>query len=494
MTEARAKRPSASPSVATLRRELGAPAFRLLGAVCLEGTLEERALLAFAADAPAVERQSKVLLTRGLVSRVPATAWGNEPGLRATPAWRQLVLRDLSAHAELEDLVRDCHQLLESRSQAPLELALQRGALTTFRKLRSAQPVRLRGHLRTDAEWLRQTLCQPFDGAWLEATFGEDAVDMAEIVLTDALWAFADVDGLDEWFAARVRQLDDSPSKQTRLRVSAEHRVLRAKSAALRSELLQLSPGLRSACEICLAFLEGERGRAQALLAQASTRIELELGALAPILALLIAADGTPAALSRARRLMGKGRRSDQKAAARGFKALVAHLTDPQSHARRLDPHQIGRSGSAWELLLSGVAVELHVHDEVTRAVWAEQLGRAAAEWHAAGYLFVAQQGAALAQRFDGRTATRALQDVNVELPAQTLWSGLEAKPEWEKALLRLGQLSRQLEHDAERHFRVAWFVDMTDGELSRPALQEYRSDQGAWTQGRRLKIGRAHV
>ena len=62
-------------------------------------------------------------------------------------------------------------------------------------------------------------------------------------------------------------------------------------------------------------------------------------------------------------------------------------------------------------------------------------------------------------------------------------------KPEWQKTLQALSAVSDSVEDHADTSRRVAWFVDMADGSLSRPALSEHRVDGGGWSAGRRLSL-----
>lgn len=482
-----------------LRSRLGRDAWQLLGALSLEGGLSERVLGELATGSDTVGEFTRAAVEQDLLcSGVAPYAPGrrSEPGLVVAPRWRQLVLRELRAQDELEGIVARCHRLIGVRSQAPLELALQLGDLSSFRHLRSAQPARLRGAARSDSDWLRETICEPFDADWFSEVWGNRSREVAEGVLRDALRRLSPLDGLDKWFEEQLVELPPGDTQQRSLALFAEHAVLRGDAAALRQRLALFPAQHRLAYELSAAFVEGDPGSVAALRERffQGRKVAPDVGSLAPILALLRTEAGTRESFQFARRLVSKGRRPDQKAAAKAFKALLGFLTESGNPQRRVDVYPLARSGSFWELLLFGIAVELHVDQEVTRAAWAEQLTGAALDWLAAGYTWIAGQGLCLARRFDAGQADKALEQkgwnwhmLQQAPPALSLWTGLQAKPEWEKALQRLGQVSEQLQQTTDLVYRVAWFVDMADGELVRPALQEFRADMGTWTAGRRM-------
>ena len=60
-------------------------------------------------------------------------------------------------------------------------------------------------------------------------------------------------------------------------------------------------------------------------------------------------------------------------------------------------------------------------------------------------------------------------------------------KPDWERALEALAELADEPHEEAETSRRVAWYVNMVDGTLERPALQELK--RGSWSRGRRLTL-----
>jgi superfamily II DNA or RNA helicase len=71
----------------------------------------------------------------------------------------------------------------------------------------------------------------------------------------------------------------------------------------------------------------------------------------------------------------------------------------------------------------------------------------------------------------------------------------LEREPEWRRALRALEQFTETAEHrETVVSRRVAWFLDMSCGELAKPALDEYREGSG-WSRGQRVDFDvlRAH-
>lgn len=487
-----------------MRKELGPAGWRLLGALCLESALSNDVLLQLADEAATFSSFSRIALKRGLLNTdLKFSRLGRgQGGLAIAPGWRQLVIRELAAQRELDSLVRDCHRAVGARSQAPLELALQLGDLEAFTRLRSSRPASLRGLVRSDEQWLRESVCEAFDAAWFTGVWGEDALTVAEQVVRESLHRLEPLGGLERWFLAAALQVEQVVVRQRLLALWLEQAALRGDVDALERHARELSPTTRAIHGICQSFITGDSGRVAALLEllfDSKKPSGAEAGALSVVPALLRVGLGTPAAFAEAKRLLGTLKRADIKAATRAFRALVGFLTDPDVKQRRLDVYQLARNGSFWELLLSGVAVELHTERGVTRAAWAVQLVQAALSWRAAGYAWIARQGFGLARRFDAEQASEELRRhellwEDVERSGELfLWSGIVVKPEWEKTLQRLDQLSAQLQKTTERQYRVAWFVDMADGELSRPALQEFRVDMGTWTQGRRMSWAELH-
>ncbi|MCB9590732.1 MAG: DEAD/DEAH box helicase [Polyangiaceae bacterium] len=496
----RAQSRAANPNkVRALRSQLGAGGFRLLGALALESALSNDVLLQLT-DKPATFASfSREALKRGLLNTdMKFSRLGRgQHGLAIAGGLRQLVIRELGRSGELDPLVRDCHRLVGTRSQAPLELALQLGDLNAFTKLSASQPTGLRGLVRSPDAWIRESVCEAFDAEWFSGVWGEGALDIAERIVRESVGRLEPLGGLERWFVEAATQQRDAASRQRTLALWLEQAALRGDVEGLKRLSRELSPTARVIFDACESFIRGDSGRVAALLEllfdSKKKPNAVEAGCLVVVPALLRVGLGTPEAFAEARRLVGSGKRSDLKAASRAFKALLGFLTEPDIKQRRVDVYALARSGSFWELLLSGVAVELHTEQPVTRAAWAVQLVQAALMWRAAGYTWIARQGFGLARRFDEAQASDELRRhellwEDVERPGELfLWSGISVKSEWEKALQRLGQVSEQLQKTTERQYRVAWFVDMADGELARPALQEFRGDMGTWTQGRRM-------
>ncbi len=494
-TESRAPNPS---KVRALRKQLGSAAWRLLGALSLESALSNDVLLQLTDKPATFVSFSREALKRGLLNTdMKFSRLGRgQHGLAIADGWRQLVIRELRVAGELDELVADCHRVVGSRSQAPLELALQLGELGVFRKLRASQPAAFRGLVRSDEQWLRESVCEPFDAEWFGGVWGEEALSVAEQIVRESLGRLAPLGGLESWLVSEAVQCEDITTRQRLLALWLEQAVLRGDNDGLARYSAELAPATRAIHDVCRSFIAGDSGRVASLLELLfSTKKPsgAEAGCLSVVPALLRVGVGTPEALGEARRLLGTGKRADVKSANKAFRSLLAFLTDPDVKQRRIDVYQLARGGTFWELLLSGVAVELHTAQAVTRAAWAVQLVQASLGWLGAGYTWIARQGLGLARRFDEEHASEELRRhqrlwEDVEVSGELfLWSGISVKPEWEKALQRLGQVSEQLQKTTERQYRVAWFVDMADGELARPALQEFRADMGTWTQGRRM-------
>jgi superfamily II DNA or RNA helicase len=115
-----------------------------------------------------------------------------------------------------------------------------------------------------------------------------------------------------------------------------------------------------------------------------------------------------------------------------------------------------------------------------------------------AGYHWIAKQSLLLAAELDESYAQRELVRAGQDAAGLAtgarelrLWDLVQPKPEWEKTLEALAQISESLgSARGSPSRRVAWYIDMSDGSFSRPLLQEYREELGAWSAGQRVSVG----
>lgn len=490
-----------------LTQGFAAPEWRLLGAIALEHGLSRSVLLAVSGAGPDNKELDAWLarsVANGLLVAVGPTralaltsAPSREPGYSVAPNLGQLVLRELSRRGQLKDLAAQTQQLLGGRSVSDLSLALQLGDYRSFARRFSVERLPRQTPLRTAAEWLRVSLCEPFDPAWLEATWGDQARPIAERVLREALDHAGACDALYQYLA--VVPPDETQAEL--VGVLCEHALLRGEGARALPLLPFLPRHDALGHAAAAAFASGDVALSRVRLEQAfggaqvaaSRRGPLpRCGAVTPVLALLLCESDAEGARHLAKRLMSVGTSDGARGAGRAFRALLRYLDEPESEHERIDVHDLGAQASVWETLIAAHNVQLHQKQPETRARWAQHLVRAAASYRAAGYRWLAEQAFALARglspEYEEQERTRlALPEPRA--PELSLWELVMPKPEWQKALQALAAVSETAEAEIEDSLRAVWYVDMADGSLSRPALQEQRGGSSAFSQGRRLSL-----
>jgi superfamily II DNA or RNA helicase len=489
--------------------------WRWLGAIALEHGLSRGVLLALAGegfDAKLLDAWLKQSVSAGLLISVGPTralaltsAPSREPGFAVHPELSQLALRELTRRDALSAIALSTHGLLGGRSVSDLGLALQLGDYRTFVRRFSVERLPRQIPLRTAAEWLRVSVCEPFDAAWLLSTWGDEAEAVATRVLRECLETGSACQELYGWLSARFVELPEGEQQAELAALLCEHAVLRGKLDAIPKYLVSLGRGSALGHAAAWAYLTGDLALAQARLdelfgvslrgkADASRRGPLpQCGAVAPLLALLLCARDTEAATALAKRLLAVGTSEPERAAGRAFRLLLRYLEEPETEHERIDVHALTTEGSLWETLLFAHNVELHQKQVETRARWAQHVVRRAVPWHAAGYAWIARQALQLAKSLNAEYAEQELTRLGGLPPAETnelsLWELVAPKPEWQKTLQALAAVSDTASEAAEASVRAVWFVDMADGSLSRPALSELRLDTGGWNQGRRLSL-----
>lgn len=478
--------------------------WRVLGAIALEQGMSRSAALAMCADAASGEALLSRALSAGLMSATAAKAspnWKREQGVGLEPAAEQLVLRELTRRGELIVVAERCAKLLGARSAAAPNVALQLGDFPRFSRLAQAQ--RGLAASRPAETLLRLHVCCPLDPAWLQGCWGEDALSVATRVLGESLVRLDETAGLEAWVSAQHEAAPGAERRELEAVLGA-HAALRGDLSSLqRWRALSEGPlalGLEAAACFLRSDLQGAGLALDAYFEAAGKRGSrraawVEFYGIGPMLALICCARGTTAAYSQAKHLV-VGKRPESKAAAKAFRTLLGYLSSPEHNHQRIDVYQVARSGTAWELLLAGLTVELHSEQHVARASWAQQLARFGLSWQQAGYAWIGQQALLLANQLEPEYCANEILDAGGE-PAQLgleasglqLWQCVSSKPEWQKALERLALVSESIEQRNAESFRVAWYVDMSDGSLARPALQQFRAELGTWSQGQRMPL-----
>jgi superfamily II DNA or RNA helicase len=436
-----------------------------------------------------------------VVAGAPLRAGSLKPHFSVHPDYRELVLRRLAETGELEPIARVTRSLLTVRSVSDLTLCLQFGALDDFQRRFAARKRAPEIGPPTRAEWLRGSLCEPFDPEWLERVWGADALRVASLVLEECLCRPVFCEELYVWLAERSTSLEDAEDRFGLRATLYRHAIFRGELTRV-PPLVPLLPSRTGlALSVATRFLEGNLADAYARLGQISTGARgqkqsavPDCGALAPLLALLACAQGDEAGQSAAKRLLGAGSGEVNRGAARALRILLKHLSEPPEDQRRLDVHQLASDVGAWEILILALTVHLHSVDKWARANWCQLLVRCAAEWQSADYAWLARQALFLAQMLNDEHFVHELARLAVDFAPErsskelVLWELFSTKPEWQKALDALAQISDSVADERVQNQRVAWFVDMSNGALSRPAVQEFRAAEG-WSEGRRVSL-----
>ncbi|HTV20409.1 MAG TPA: SNF2-related protein, partial [Polyangiaceae bacterium] len=439
----------------------------------------------------------------------------NEPTLAVNAEFRELVVRRLARDGDLAQVVEATRTLLGDRSFGVFALLLQTGELAEY--LRHAYLVpRAAGRLLvpTDSDALvRDTVTRPFDAEWFEATFRDSALAAAQKVLRDALGHLDDCDELLAWSVSALERAKtegtiDATEERPSAGVSvaslaqtiAEHAVLRGDIELAEARAAELPSAERWPIDVATHFQSADLGGARRLIEawQGSKAAPPDAGAVMPLLVLVSVGRGTPTAAAEAKRLVvSRAGDTSKSGVERALRTFFKYGAQPESEHVRLDVHQLGRDAAAWELFVLALTVHLYLRQDVTRAGWAVRLVRAASEWIEAGYSWMGRQALFLARalspeyfqrEFEALREKSLLESLDAR-PGELILSELIVpKPDWERALEALAELAEQPSEEADTSRRVAWYVNVVDGSIERPSLQELK--RGGWSKGRRLTLG----
>lgn len=489
----------------TLSAGLNTQDWTLLGAIACEQALPQTVIEQLS-PAPAMPGTAwlKRAQTEGWIvsARLPRSG-SLKPHFSVHPDYAQLVLRHLAGAGELNEIASVTRRLLTLRSVSDLTLALQSGRLSDFQRRYAARKRAPDCGPNTRAAWLRHSICEPFDADWLLRVWAGDAERVATLVLAECLIDLAGCDQLYAWLQQRAEAAESGADPEL-CAVLYQHAVLRGQLARVQRWGPLIASELRPAFAAAVRFSEGDLTAAQAkldqLLGSGRKRGNLpDCGGLAPLLALLACARDSDDGRAAAKRILGSGDSELNRGALRSLRTLLRHLSEPPERQRRLDVHQLPPEIGAWEILILALTVHLHSVDQWARANWCQDVLRRALDWQRAGYEFLARQAYFLAQMLSEshfvREAERLQLAPSLERSARelVLWELISTRSEWQKALDALAQLSAREPVERVHGYRVAWYVDMVHGELSRPALQECRPDAG-WSEGRRATLAELHA
>ncbi|MEI9949810.1 MAG: DEAD/DEAH box helicase [Pseudomonadota bacterium] len=491
----------------TLSAGLSAQDWTLLGALATEQALPQSVVeqLSPAPAMPAAAWLKRAETAGWVVSARLQRSGSLKPHFSVHPDYQQLVLRHLARTGELGEIAAAMRTLLTVRSVSDLTLALQTGKLGDFQRRYAARKRAPESGPGTRAEWLRRSLCEPFDPTWLTRVWGTDSERASSLVLAECLTGPTACEELYAW----LEQQNQAAGAEADPELSAtlyQHAILRGQLSRVPRLLPLVSSDIRLAFAVATRFAEGDLADAQRRLDQllSGTRKRETIpdcGGLAPLLALLLCSRDTDAGRAAAKRVLSASDGEPSRGAQRALRTLLRHLSEAPEEQRRLDVHQLSPEIGAWEILILALTVNLHSADKWARANWCQDVLRRARDWQRAGYEFLARQGFFLAQMLNEEHFRQELQRLELVLDLDrsprelVLWDLISTKAEWQKALDALAQISesKPLALDRAHGYRVAWYVDMVRGELNRPALQECRPAEG-WSDGRRATLAELHA
>ncbi len=498
-----------SESFASLTLQLDTEQWRILGVLACEHHVTPSAFekLGFAAKlhpwlASCLEQ--RLFLDAGVVHVLDYTRRASgERAIAIAPSYRPLVLRHLAEQNAFETLRDDARVVAGNNSVGGFMTALYSGdmqaLLTELAELKRRQARDEDDSFVRDR--LREAVSSPFDADWLERTWGQFAGGLGEQVLVDALVAMEPVDAVYKWELSRV---DENSGPRT-LRVLAEHALLRGELDTLTMLISRLPATEQPSLRVAECFARGELAQAQVIVDElAGEKRSTKSVAPCPVsvtalLALLALSREQPAGAVLAKRLFqrhsspesppiaGWPMATPHSAVGRAIRVLLRRLTQPESERLRLSPYHQPADAPGWETMILALTVQSQDCDAVTRAAWTRQLLDDGMRWNAAGYNWIARQALHLAKALSVESAPE-LAYIAPGPPGEPLLAHLlEREPEWRRALRALDKFVETAQRDvASVSRRVAWFMDMTNGELAKPALEEYRTGTG-WTRGHRV-------
>lgn len=431
----------------------------------------------------------------------PSTS--GERAVAIAPGLRPPVLRHLARSGALERLKHDARTAVGHGALGGFMVSLYAGKLQA---LRTDLTILLRHSVRDEAavlarSRLREAVCSPLDPELLIHVWGDDYWLLVEQVLMDASVTFEAVDELYRWALGR-NEACDRPST---LRILAEHALLRGDLSTLGELRSRLPIAEAPPFRVAESFLRGALEEAHHLLeglGAEKTRPQRPLPCPVSVTAVLVSlalSRGQPAGATLAKRLLQRHAVPEapalpswpavnsQLALVRAVRVLIRYLTQPQQDRPRLSPHYLATDTPGWQTLTTALTVMVADSDTTTRMAWTRRLIDDAARWEQGKYDWLARQARHLARSLSVDPVAE-LESLAPGRSGELLLSLLlEREPEWRIALRAVDKILQSVERDeATLSRRVCWDLDMTNGELNKPVLEEYRSGAG-WTQARRV-------
>jgi superfamily II DNA or RNA helicase len=426
-------------------------------------------------------------------------AWSIEP------FYRPRVLRHCAAQGTFELLRKDALAVAGARSLSGFMLALYAGNLE---KLQAELSELKRRQIRDENEHLvrsrlLEALTSPFDPVWLEQTWGEAAVLLVELVLSDALVALDGVESLYERTLARV----DGQTRAPRLRILAEHALLRGDTETLAKLVTMMPEANQPAMRVAECCLRDALAEAQGIVDALGGKKPTDKRAVpcpasvTALLCLLALSRGQPDGVPLAKRLFQRFAVPEAPAVTtwpgltahvavgHALRGLQKQLTEVQITRQRVSPHYLPADAPAWEVLMMALTVLVQDSDEITRASWAKRIHDDSVRWSAAGYAWVARQALLLSHTLNDKGLGESASVTPLHPRELSLAHLLEREPEWRSALRLLDTYVQNAERsETTLSRRVAWFVDMANGDLAKPAIEEYRVGSG-WSRKQRVDL-----
>src|SRR5687768_6306388 len=160
---------------------------RLIGAIAVERALSLESLIELnrrCAACPALESWLDARVESGLLVQLGRAQAGSVASARDAvyalgPAFEQLTVRALAERDELEAVVAVTRAVLGGRSVADIARALAVGDWADFVRAHAKKRLPHPMGDRSRAEWLRRSLCEPFDAAWLTRTWNEKSFEVS---------------------------------------------------------------------------------------------------------------------------------------------------------------------------------------------------------------------------------------------------------------------------------------------------------------------------